>query len=395
MKDKKMLTFLIICLIFNMAASFVHPVTPTLIVERGLDSSVFGTALAAMQTTRFLFSPLWGKLCNYVSTKKIIMVGAIGYAIGQMIFGMAQNEMMVFAGRMFAGCFTGGCFTGFSNYVINTSTPEKRNTNLTTMLTIQTVAGALGYFIGGLLGLISVETSFTAQVITLLSCAFGFYFLCLDDTPFKHKPDHPLTLKEANPFGAFIAAKSFMTPLLALMFIVIAVSGIGYNAYEQSFNYFIKDQFTLNSAYNGTIKVIIAGLTMLFNSTLCLYLQQKTNINKTFLPIMVICTTLVGSAICVKTQIPFMAIYIIYNGFNAVSQPLLQSIIASQATKETSNSVMGFYQSMNSLGSIFGAAFAGIIYNANPIYPFVLACAAYGLACFIGIIYIKKYKEAH
>ena len=395
MKDKKMLTFLIICLIFNMAASFVHPVTPTLIVERGLDSSVFGTALAAMQTTRFLFSPLWGKLCNYVSTKKIIMIGAIGYAIGQMIFGMAQNEIMVFAGRMFAGCFTGGCFTGFSNYVINTSTPEKRNTNLTTMLTIQTVAGALGYFIGGFLGLISVETSFTAQVVTLLTCAFGFYFLCLDDTPFKHKPDHPLTLKEANPFGAFIAAKNFMTPLLALMFIVIAVSGIGYNAYEQSFNYFIKDQFTLNSAYNGTIKVIIAGLTMLFNSTLCLYLQQKTNINKTFLPIMVICTTLVGSAICVKTQIPFMAIYIIYNGFNAVRQPLLQSIIASQATKETSNSVMGFYQSMNSLGSIFGAAFAGIIYNANPIYPFILACCAYGLACFIGIIYIKKYKEAH
>ena len=395
MKDKKMLTFLIICLIFNMAASFAHPVTPTLIVERGLDSSVFGTALAAMQTTMFLFSPLWGKLCNYVSTKKIIMIGAIGYAIGQMMFGMAQNEMMVFAGRMFAGCFTGGCFTGFSNYVINTSTPEKRNTNLTTMLTIQTVAGALGYFIGGFLGLISVETSFTAQVVTLLTCAFGFYFLCLDDTPFKHKPDHPLTLKEANPFGAFIAAKNFMTPLLALMFIVIAVSGIGYNAYEQSFNYFIKDQFTLNSAYNGTIKVIIAGLTMLFNSTLCLYLQQKTNINKTFLPIMAICTTLVGSAICVKTQIPFMAIYIIYNGFNAVRQPLLQSIIASQATKETSNSVMGFYQSMNSLGSIFGAAFAGIIYNANPIYPFVLACAAYGLACFIGIIYIKKYKEAH
>ena len=380
MKDKKMLTFLIICLIFNMAASFAHPVTPTLIVERGLDSSVFGTALAAMQTTMFLFSPLWGKLCNYVSTKKIIMIGAIGYAIGQMIFGMAQNEMMVFAGRMFAGCFTGGCFTGFSNYVINTSTPEKRNTNLTTMLTIQTVAGALGYFIGGFLGLISVETSFTAQVVTLLTCAFGFYFLCLDDTPFKHKQDPPLTLKEAKTFGALIAAKNFMTPLLALMFIVIAVSGIGYNAYEQSFNYFIKDQFTLNSAYNGTIKVIIAGLTMLFNSTLCLYLQQKTNINKTFLPIMVICTTLVGSAICVKTQIPFMAIYIIYNGFNAVRQPLLQSIIASQATKETSNSVMGFYQSMNSLGSIFGAAFAGIIYNATPIYPFVLACAAYGLA---------------
>ena len=31
-----------------MAANFAHPVTPTLIVERHLDSSMFGIALAAM-----------------------------------------------------------------------------------------------------------------------------------------------------------------------------------------------------------------------------------------------------------------------------------------------------------------------------------------------------------
>jgi len=367
MKDKKMMTFFVILALFNIAASFAHPVTPTLIVERNLDSSVFGTALAAMQTTMFLFSPFWGNLCNYMPTKKILFICSIGYAIGQMIFGAAQNEMMVFAGRMFAGCFTSGCFTAFSNYVVNTSSLEKRSTNLTTMVTIQTVSGALGYFIGGFLGLISVEASFIAQVITLITCAILFLLLCLDDSPYKTKPSKPLSLSDANPFNAFIKAKTFMTPMLAILFVIIAVSGIGYNAYEQSFNYFIKDQFSLNSAYNGTIKVIIAALTMFFNSTLCIYLQTKTDINKTFLPIMLVCTTLVGSAICIQSQLPFMAIYILYNGFNAVRTPLLQSLVASRANKENSNTVMGFYQSMNSLGSIFGAAFAGIIYNANPL----------------------------
>ena len=48
MKNNKILYFFIIVSLFNIAASFVHPVTPTLIVERQLDSSVFGTALAAM-----------------------------------------------------------------------------------------------------------------------------------------------------------------------------------------------------------------------------------------------------------------------------------------------------------------------------------------------------------
>ena len=392
MKNKKMLAFFFACTLFSMACSFAHPVTPTLIVERGLDSSVFGTALAAMQTTMFLFSPFWGQLCNYMPTRKIILLSTIGYAIGQMVFGAAQNEMMVFAGRIFAGIFTGGCFTSFSNYVINVSDPDSRGANLTTMLTIQTVASACGYFIGGMLGMISVEAAFITQVIMIVVCGVLFYSVCVDDTPFKIKPTQPLTLKAANPFSAFLAAKKFMTPTLALIFIVIAISGVGYNSYEQSFNYFIKDQFNLGSQYNGTIKIIIAGLTMLLNSTVCMYLQKKTNINKTYLPVMLISTALVGSALLVKGQLPFMAIYIIYNGINAIRAPLLQSIVAGQAAKEHSNMAMGFYQSMNSFGSIFGALFAGLIYAANPMYPFILAFAAYGIACAVGALYIKKYN---
>ncbi len=393
MKKNKMLYFFIILSLFNIAASFVHPVTPTLIVERQLDSSVFGTALAAMQTTMFLFSPFWGKLCDYIPTKKIMCICCIGYAIGQMIFGMAYNEVMVFAGRMFAGIFTGGCFTAFSNYIVNTSDLSSRNTNLTTMLTIQTVGGALGYFIGGFLGLISVETSFIAQVITLLSCAILFLTLCLDDTLFKEKPLKALVLKDFNPFYAFINVKEFMSPTLLLIFIIIAISGIGYNSYEQSFNYFIKDQFALNSAYNGIIKVIIAALTILFNATLCLYLQKRTDINKTFLPIMIILAMFSASAIFIENQLLFISVYIIYNGFNAVRIPLLQSLTATKTTQKNSNSIMGFYQSMNSLGSIFGALFAGLIYSLNPIYPFVFAFIAYAFTCIIGFIYINHYNK--
>ena len=62
MKNKKIIAFFCICTLFNMAANFVHPVTPTLIVERGLNSAVFGTALAAMQTTMFLLPPFWAQI---------------------------------------------------------------------------------------------------------------------------------------------------------------------------------------------------------------------------------------------------------------------------------------------------------------------------------------------
>ena len=395
MKNKKpLLLFFAVMVLFNMAASFAHPVTPTLIVERGLDSSMFGVALAAMMTMNFLFAPFWGKLCSYIPTKRIMLICGIGYAIGQSIFGAAQSELMVVGGRMFAGIFTGGAFTSFSNYVVNTTTdPRQRGQNLTTLITIQNVCGAVGYFVGGMLGLISVEAAFIAQVICLVTAGVIFFFICEDDTPYKHKPEQPLTLKAANPFSAFAAARKFMTPMLALIFIIVAIAAIGQNSYEQCFNYYIKDQFGMSSAYNGTFKAVIAALTLALNATISVYLQRRTDINKTFLYVTLVCTGLISTILIFNNQILFVAIYIIYSAVNTVRLPLLQSMVANRATPENSNSMMGFYQSMNSLGGIFGALFAGLIYKQGPKLPFILAFAAFSIASLVGFVYVKKYKS--
>ena len=390
MKNRKMLIYFCLCTLFTMAASFAHPVTPTLIVERNLNSAIFGTALAAMQTTMFLLPPFWGKLCDYLPTKRILMICSFGYAVGQVIFCAAHNEAMVYAGRIFAGCFTGGGFTALSNHLIHISRPEDRGTNLTAMVTIQTVASALGYFVGGFLGLISVEAAFVAQILVLVFCGIAFQLFCVDDTGFAPRPEKPLSLKEVNPFSAFLSARSFMSPMLGLLFAIVAVSGIGYNAYEQSFHYYIKDQFLLSSAYNGTVKVIIAAVTLLLNATVCLHLQRKTDTNRTFLPVLLLSVIPVAAAVVVKDQMAFIGAYLVYNGLHAIRIPLMQTLIANRATAENSNSVMGFYQSMNSLGSIIGALFAGLIYAANPMYPFLLALLAFVAAGLIGADYVRR-----
>ena len=392
MKKKSVLVFFALCGLFTMAASFAHPVTPTLIVERNLDSAIFGTAYAAMQVTMFLFSPFWGKLCDYMPTRRIMLISAIGYAFGQVIFGAAPNEALVYAGRIFAGCFTGGAYTAFSNHVIHLSAPYSPGPNLITMVTVQSVTSALGYFVGGFLGLISVETAFIAQIITLVVCGVLCQLCCMDDSEFLTKPDHPMTVREINPFSAFASAGTFMTPMLALLFAVVVFSGIGFNSYEQSFNYYIKDQFHLSSAYNGTVKVVIAAITIVMNATACAFLQKKTDINRTFLPVVFLSALPIAAAILFRSKIPFFGAYIIYYCFNAVRTPLLQTLVANRATAENSNSVMGFYQSMNSLGSIFGALFAGLIYAVSPMYPFVLAVLAFAVASLIGIRYVKKYN---
>ncbi len=355
---------------------------------------MFGVALAAMMMMNFSFSPFWGKLCSYIPVKTILFICAIGYAVGQAFFCMANTELAVIAGRMFAGIFTGGAFTALANYVINiTPDPVQRASRLTTQVTIQNVAGAAGYFIGGMLGLISVEVTFIIQIITLAGCGVLFFLLCEDDTPMKHKPDKLLSLREANPFAAFASAKQFMTPMMALLFVVIAVTSIGQNSFDQSFNYYIKDQFNLSSAYNGIFKALIAIVTLVANSTICLWLQRKTDTNRSFLPILLCCTVSLGAILFFDTLVPFVAVDVIFFTFNAVRLPLLQNMCAMRSNAENSNQVMGFYQAMNSMGGIFGALFAGLIYETNPLLPFILAFVSFAIGSTIAAVYVSKYRK--
>ncbi|MBQ1384477.1 MAG: MFS transporter, partial [Firmicutes bacterium] len=286
MSKKKFTVYLVGVILTSIAANLVHPVTPTLIVERGLDSSMFGVALAAMQVIYFLFAPFWGRLCDYIPTRTVILICCCGYAVGQLIFGSAQTEAQVVGGRMFAGIFCGGVFTAFLNYIVNTSDPETRSAKIIAYSTANNVSNAVGYFVGGMLGLVSVEFAFGTQVVMLIGCGIFFRFLCIDDTPFKHKPEHPLTFKDANPFGVFISAKSFMTGTLLLLFITVAIGNLGQTAYEQVFNYYIKDQLGLSSAYNGIFKAIIAALTFLVNSTIVMKVIKKTDTNLSIIPVL-------------------------------------------------------------------------------------------------------------
>ena len=68
MKQKNSLTgFFAIMFVFNMAANFVHPVTPTIILDLNLNDYMFGLALAAQMLCNFIFSPFWGKMAGYLS----------------------------------------------------------------------------------------------------------------------------------------------------------------------------------------------------------------------------------------------------------------------------------------------------------------------------------------
>lgn len=390
----KLIIYYILVAAESLAANLAHPITPTLIQNLNLPDYMFGLMFAGMSVTNFLFSPFWGRLVDYLQSRSILLIGCVGYGLGQLFFWQATTPVTIMIARCFSGFFVGAINVAMLTYLVNTSDPADRSRNLTIHATTVTVSSTFGYLIGGLAGEISLNLSFGMQVMLLLLCGLLFALLCQKDRSIStSRPSILQISKGANPFSAFLAGRQFMTSLFALLFGVLLLSMFASTAYDQCFNYYIKDQFGFSSAYNGTIKAVIGVISLVSNMTLCLYIMRKTNVAKSNALLLLFGSISMLGVLIFDTVVPFILFTILYLGINAISVPVLQSLVSGRASAQNSNLVMGFYNAIKSLGMVAGSLIAGFVYDYNPKFPFILAAISFAGAFLLAMLYWKKTKK--
>jgi len=376
---------------YGIFANFAHPITPTFIQDLGLHDYMFGVAFASMAITNFMFSPFWGKLSKSIGSVKITGLCFIGYGVGQAMFGLSTTELGIVFARLFAGFFIGGLMVNQMIYIMDNSPLEKRGKNLAISATISAVISPFGFMIGGFLGDYSIPLTFTLQTIGL-SFTGILYWLLLADQPIEKRLDIKETLKESNPFKIIVDARGIITAVLVSFFIMAIATSFASTCYEQCFNYFIKDQYGFPPSYNGLLKALVGFVTLIANSTICMWLLKKTNINKSIIYVLMICLSMMISIILINDIVPFIIINVIFFGFNAVYLPLMQAILAKFA-KHDDGVLIGLFNSMRSLGMVGGSLFAGFIYEVGPKLSFVSSGVAFAISVIFAIICYLQLKR--
>ena len=379
--ENKMTIFFVIVFLHYAAANFAHPITPTLIVNLQLPSYTFGTAFAAMALTGFLFSPFWAKMREFFSARSLLLTGSLGYGLGQLFFGLARTEVSVIFARAFSGFFVGAIGVSILIYITEMSGEEKAGVNLAKYAIVQALGGAVGFLLGGTIGVYSIALTFWLQAASLALCGVLF-FLLLENNEVAERPSIPLRglAKEMNPIRSFLDCRSFMTKSFALLFIVIALANIGITVFDQAFNYYLKAQLDLTSVYNGFFKAAIGLITLLVNSTVCLWIIRHGNIQKALSIILICCAVTISLLFGIVSVPLFLVVCFIYYSFHSLIVPLLQDISAHEANYQNRNLVMGLYNAVRSLGMIGGALFAGFLYQRQAMLPFALAALCFALA---------------
>ncbi len=376
-------------ILFQLAANFAHPVTPTIIHDLALPDYMFGLMLAMMQLTNFLFSPFWGKINVSISSRQTLFVCCVGYAAAQLGFAYAQSQTVILLMRILAGVFVGGIFVSFLTYVINRAEPEDQAKFLTYSATIQAVFGAFGYLVGGVLGEFSIRGTFLLQVFCLALAGLMFRLVCLPDGR-QEKIQMQKIVKETNPLQAFLDGKYFLNGAFVLLFALNILINFANTGFDQVFNYYLKDQLGLTSAYNGVIKAAVGFISFAFNMTLCLWIIRKTDTGKSMVFLAgLCCLASVGTVLVPQIGLFIGLSVFVYAGYS-VSLPVLQNMVAVQADPAQKNLVMGFYNATKSLGSIVGSLMAGFLYAVHSKLPFAVVAAAYGIAIVVATGYLLR-----
>ena len=386
-KDKSLQIFLLISMLTNISMNLAHPVTPTFIKNLNLGNYMFGVAFAAMATGQFIFSPLVGKLTKSIGERKEMTAGLLLYALGQFMFMSSKTEVMITVARLFGGASISLYTVSALTYIIRISSEHTQGKNLTIYTMIQTVFATFGYLIGGVIGDKSIYYAFYLQIFFLACAALLTYMLSIDSKEMKKEK---IIFKEINPFQFLFNGKGYITSALVILLVVTFVASLASTAYDQTFNYYIKDIFNFKPSHNGYIKAATGIACFIVNMTIAIKIQQHYDLGKSLIVIFSICFMLLEAFVKIENIGAVLVIAVIYFAVNSIYLPIIQNLSVQNCSKESRGIVVGYSNSMKSLGMIFGGLIAGFVYDLNPTYPFILAAVIFLLSAVGSFIYVKK-----
>lgn len=391
MKKASVFRILVIYFIVNIFSNVAHPITPTMFIEKNYPDYMYGVAFATMSTALFLTSPFWGSLGDNIGHSKIMAIAVPVYGLAQFGFGMTNSMFLTILFRFIAGSFMSGFNVGSLAYLVNLTTSENRGKYISYFVAIHSVASAFGFFVGGMVGEKSITAVFTIQTLSLIAAGILIYLFVGEKDNTQTKTTYNLKI---NPFSSFKDSKNKLNNVYYTLMIGVFFTSFATTAYDNAFNYFLKEALNLTSRYNGIFKAIIGIGTLIVNFTINIYILRKTDSRKSIIVILSLCAASSFTVVFVENLNLFFVLNLIFFMFNAIYMPIQQDIVTRDQDAKTSGIMLGIFNSVRSLGMIFGSLFAGFIYSFGSLLPFVAAAIAFILSTIISYVNLKQfYKE--
>lgn len=376
-------TLLMVCVfISNTSHNLVHPVTPSLLSELQMPDYIFGIIFACMAFGMMLASPLWGRFSDRHGRRMTFLIGELFYTLAQFLFCNAKGELSIMFARLLSGFSASAAIVALMACVINLSHEENRDGHLSTYAAVVTLAASCGYFLGGIIGSVySVQGAFVFQYILQgLTALSVLLFPATDPMPRNMGG----SLRQYSLKNALMV----LTPVLILYLFCVVLANMGTTGFDNTFNYYLKKQLDLPPSYNGIFKALSGLLGMAGTLFLNRMLLKHLKTDSVLLMVLLACSLTIALVTSISHSIAFFAVSLLFSLFNAMSQPLLQSLM-TRASNCDFGLLSGMFNSARSMGMILGSLVAGFLYTLAPKAPFVMQTISFALAALMVLAFTR------
>ena len=373
-------TMIVVMLGFGM----IIPIMPFYIKSFGASGSAMGGLMAIYGFLQFVFSPIWGGLSDRIGRKPVLMIGVLGNAIAQLLFGLSTELWMLFAARALAGLLSSATLPTAMAYIGDSTEDKDRSGGMGIIGAAMGLGMVLGPGLAGVLAERSLSLPFLlASALSLLALGLVFFLL-----PEPERKSHPVTeaAKRLSRLGQMIQA---LGGPLGVLFLMTFLLTFGLTNFESVFGLYSVDRYSYTPKQVGLVLTTIGLISALMQGTATGPLTRR------FGEVKIIHLALLGSAVgfVLMTLPDSMPGVLLTTGFytfsNAMLNPAVQALISRQA-RAGQGITMGMSNSFQSLGRIVGPLYAGNIYDLGMNLPYLSGAAIMAAGLLVSLIWLKK-----
>jgi DHA1 family multidrug resistance protein-like MFS transporter len=367
----------ILLLMFNIFLVFtgiglVIPIMPMYMTVLNISGSIVGLLVAAFSLTQLLFSPLAGRLSDSFGRKKMIVLGMIIFALSELLFGIADSPVLLFASRMMGGVGAALIMPAVMAYAADMTTDKERARGMGFINAAITTGFIIGPGIGGYIAEFGIRVPFYAAAVAGTVAAVITAVILPESLPAGKRAamsNNAQQQKKQSFFAQLV--RSFREPYF-LSLIIVFVMSFGLANYETIFGLFVDHKFgftpkdiafiiTFGSIAGAVVQVTAFG-----------WILDRVGVKR----VISICLLMAGLFILLTLFVNsfwmiFAVTFIVF-----LSIDILRPAIGTQMSlmaQDEQGYVAGLNSSFTSLGNIAGPIAAGFLFDVDINYPYVLA----------------------
>ena len=386
MNNRKNIAILFFTMIVVMIGfGIIIPILPFYVESFGASGSALGMLMAIFSIMQFLFAPFWGRLSDQIGRKKVLLIGILGNALSQLLFGLSTSLWMLFASRALSGVLSSATLPVAMAFISDSTDHKSRGGGMGMIGAAMGVGMILGPGLGGWVGEESISLPFFIAA-ALSVAAMLLVLLILPESLPPERRVHGQKLMQGPQFGTLWRA--LFGPLGFLLFLSFLVHFALAN-FEGIFGLYAAHRFAYGPHEVGTIMTVIGLASALVQGVLTGPVTRRWGDGP------VIKVSLIASA--VGSFILLLAFdtttVLLTVGFfvtaNAFLRPAITSFVSKQ-TDENQGMNMGLVNSYMSLGRVVGPLWAGSMFDLNISFPYLTAGIVLLISYFLSMRQLRR-----